>query len=208
HRFHRRSQRQDRRTPVAHPRSPRRQHRLRQGTTPPPPGLRHQGQSRPPPRQRRLDRSRQLPRIPARHRQAFFRQHDGRQGKRPRPHGRPRSRHQLHRIQLHAPPGIRFLSPPQGIQLRTPDRWQRSMGQHHRRHRPLPKKTRRNRLRPHPPPHHQRRRLQIRQNRRRRHLARSQKNQRLPLLPILDPHRRSRRHPLPQILHLPRARPH
>jgi tyrosyl-tRNA synthetase len=47
-----------------------------------------------------------VPRFPARHRQAFFRQPDGGQGKRPRPHGRPRGGHQLHRVQLHAAAGV------------------------------------------------------------------------------------------------------
>jgi tyrosyl-tRNA synthetase len=41
-----------------------------------------------------------------RHRKAFFREPDGRQGIRPRPHGRPRDRHQLHRVQLHAAAGV------------------------------------------------------------------------------------------------------
>ena len=52
---------------------------------------------------------------------------------------------------------------------------------------------------PHPAAHHQRRRHQIRQNRRRRHLARRRQNQRLSLLPVLDPHRRPRRRALPEI---------
>jgi len=38
-----------------------------------------------------LDGQRFVSRIPARHRKAFFRQPDGRQGKCPRAHGRPRS---------------------------------------------------------------------------------------------------------------------
>ena len=136
-------------------------------------------QPRPPAGQRHLDRARQLPRFPARHRQAFFRQPDGGQGKRARPHGRPRGRHQLHRVQLHAAPGLRFLRAVPRLQLRAADRRQRSVGQHHRRHRSHPQEARAHGLWPHPAAHHQRRRHQVRQDRGRRRLARSGADQRL-----------------------------
>jgi tyrosyl-tRNA synthetase len=59
-----------------------------------------------PARQRHVDCADQLSRFPARHRQAFHGQSNGRQGIRARPHGRSRSRHQLHRVQLHAAAGV------------------------------------------------------------------------------------------------------
>ena len=187
------TQRQDPGAPVAHQGGPGPQHRQGQRAAPPPARFRHPDQSRPPARQRDLDRAGQLPRFPARHRQALLRQPDGGQGKRPRPHGGPRGRHQLHRVQLHAAPGLRLLRPVPRLQLRAADRRQRPVGQHHRRHRPHPQEARPHRLRPHPAAHHQRRRHQVRQDRRRRRLARSRPDQRLQVLPVLDPHRRPRR---------------
>ena len=48
-------------------------------------------------------------RLPARRRQAFHRQRHAGKGIRAQAPGRPRPRHQLHRIQLHAAAGLRFL---------------------------------------------------------------------------------------------------
>ncbi len=56
-----------------------------------------------------------------------------------------------------------------------------------------PEETGQNSFRPDAAAHHERRRHQIWQNRSGRHLARSEKDQRLSILPVLDQHRRPRR---------------
>ncbi len=84
----------------------------------------------------------------------------------------------------------------------------RPVGQHRRRHRPDP---------PHAPPSglrhdraadHQGRRHQVRQDRIRRRLARPEEDLAVRLLPVLAEHRGRRRLQVPQVLHLPAARPH
>ena len=88
-----------------------------------------------------------LPRVPPRRRQALPRQRDARQGLGQRP-PRTRKRHQLHRVQLHAPPGLRLRPSQPAARLRAANRRQRPVGQHHRRHRPRPPHARRPALRP------------------------------------------------------------
>ena len=62
---------------------------------------------------------------------------------------------ELHRIQLHAAAGVRLRAFVRRVRLRNPSRRQRSMGQHHRRHRSGAADARRAVVRPHVPAAHQ-----------------------------------------------------
>ena len=78
-------------------------------------------------------------------------QRDARQGLGERPARPRRRRHELHRVQLHAAAGVRLRPSLRQVRLRAASRRQRSVGQHHGRHRPGPAHARRAALRPHLP---------------------------------------------------------
>ena len=70
--------------------------------------------------------------FPPRHRQALHHQLHAAEGIGEEPDG---DRDLVHRIQLHADPGVRLLAPLPHRRLRAPDGRQRPVGQHHRGHR-------------------------------------------------------------------------
>ena len=72
--------------------------------------------------------------VPARHRQALHRQLHAAEGV-GEPPPRERRRHLVHRIQLSAAAGVRLSRAVRSRQLHAADGRQRSVGQHHRRHR-------------------------------------------------------------------------
>ena len=69
-------------------------------------------------------------RLPARHRQALHGPVHARQGLRPGPAG---ARAVVHRVQLHAPAGVRLRAPPPDDGRRAADGRRRPVGQHHGR---------------------------------------------------------------------------
>ena len=85
--------------------------------------------------QPRLARRAVADRLPARHRQALHDPVHARQGLGPGP---ARARAVVHRVQLHAPPGVRLRPPPPDDGRRAPDGRRRPVGQHHRRARADP----------------------------------------------------------------------
>ena len=88
-------------------------------------------------RQRRLDGTAALARVPARRRQARDRQPDGGQGVRAQPDG-GRARHLVHRVQLHAPAGQRLPLAVRAPRRGAADGRLGPVGQHHRGHRSHP----------------------------------------------------------------------
>ena len=70
-------------------------------------------------------------RVPARRGQALHRQPDGGQGLGEVPAQVGRSGHFLHRVQLHAPPGLRLPPPVRCLRVSAPSGRQRSVGEHH-----------------------------------------------------------------------------
>ena len=82
-------------------------------------------------RQLRMALCLRVHRLSSRRRQVLHRQPDGRQGVR---QGAPRAArpgHLLHRIQLHAPAGLRLPPPARQLRVPTAARRQRPVGQHH-----------------------------------------------------------------------------
>ena len=99
--------------------------------------FREQDESRAAAEQRRLDAPHQHPRFPARRRKAFHGQRDDGEGQREAA-DRRRGRHQLHRVQLPAAPGLRFSLSAREVRLRGAGRRRGPVGQHHRGHRSHP----------------------------------------------------------------------
>ncbi len=131
HRHDRRPERQDRRAPVAHRRADRREPRRHPRATGGGPRLRRPGQPGPDRQQRRLAAVAQLPRVPARHRQALHRQLHAGQGVGEAPH-RSGRRDFVHRVQLPDAAVVRLPDAVRPLRLHAADGRQRPVGQHHR----------------------------------------------------------------------------
>ncbi len=87
--------------------------------------------------QPRLDGGAVGDRLPPGHRQALPRRHHAEEGRGRRP-PQLRRRHQLHRVQLPDPAGLRLPRAVPAARLHAADRRQRPVGQPHQRHRPHP----------------------------------------------------------------------
>ena len=115
--------------------------------------------------------------------------------------------HLVHRVQLHADPGLRLLAPPPDRALRAPDGRERPVGQHHGRHRAdRPARRQAGRtgwsFRCSPASSGSK----FGKSEGGQHLARPGADEPVPLLPVLGEHRGRGRGALPQAVHLSAAR--
>ncbi len=143
------------------------------------------------------------PRVPARRGQALHRQPDGGQGVSQDPLRAPGPGDLVHRVQLHAAPGLRLPAPSRRLRLRSPVRRQRPVGQHHHGRRLHPQGLRRRGVGVHHAAHREARRDQVRQDRVGHGLARRQADQPLRHVPVLPQHARRagrRAAPVPHLL--------
>ena len=88
--------------------------------------------------QRRLAQADRRPRVPPRRGQALHGQPDGDEGVGQGATRTARSRHLLHRVHVHAAPGVRLPPPVRHFRLQAPARRKRPVGQHHHGHRADP----------------------------------------------------------------------
>ncbi len=150
------------------------------------------GQCGPARQQRRLARVLRPARLPARHREVFHRELHAAEGV-GEPASRERGRHLVHRVQLHAAPGARFSGAVRPLPLHAADGRQRSVGQHHGRHRSDSEAARRQGARPGLAADEDGDGREVREDRSGHDLARSRADLAVPVLPVLAQHRRSRR---------------
>ncbi len=108
------------------------------------------------------------------------------------PPGDEAAGHLVHRVQLHAPPGVGLPAAVRPPRLPPADGRERPMGQHHRRRRPHPPAPGDPGVRSHLAAGDQGRRHQVRQDRSRCGVARRGQDQPVPVLPVLHPDRRRR----------------
>ncbi len=132
--------------------------------------------------QLRLDREPVDDRLPARRRQALPGQPHAGPRRGPLP---ARGRHLLHRVQLRAAAVDGLPQPAPRPRRHAAVRWQRPVGQHHRRRRPDPPCGRHPRARDRDTADHSCRRHEVRQDRGRRGVARSRDVLAVRLLPVL-----------------------
>ena len=161
---------------------------------------------RPPAQQRRLARVALDARVPPRRRQALHGQPDGGQGVGQDPLRAARPGDLLHRVQLHAAPGLRLPPPARRPRLRPADRRERPVGQHHHGRRARSARSAATRRGAHHAARAQARRHEVRQDRDGHGLARPAAHQPLRHVPVLRQHARRAGGRAPAVLHLPGPR--
>ncbi len=144
--------------------------------------------------------------FPARHRQVLHRELHAAEGI-GEPSARERGRHLVHRVQLPAAAGARLSRAVRSLRLHAADGRQRSVGQHHRRHRADSQGARDEGARPGHAAGDHRIGREVREDRSGHDLARSRADAAERVPEVLAEHRRSRRDRVSEVLHVSHAAP-